>query len=749
LSEKFVEVGKSRPPIFAPEVVKGSVLHTEDLRLPNMLYAKFLLSPYAHAKIKRIDTSAAERLPGVVSIITHKDVPKVKYNSSHVPDAMTRVDEYVLSDKARFIGDRLAAVAARDPDIAEEALELIDVDYEELPFVLDPKEAMKPDAPKIHEDVDNNIALHLTNAWGDVKKGFEEADLIFEDEYYTQAAHPIPLEPQTCVAYYKSGKVEIWTSNQVPHRVLPKLSRIFNMPQSKIRIYQPHIGGAFGNKCGLSLEPVAILLSMKSGAPVMMELTGEEMFLTTSPRHPSFTKLKIGVKKDGTIISKEVKTVLDTGAYVSHGTGVLSAAVYSSFGITSLYKCPNHKMDGYCVYTNKVPSGAFRGYGNPQVTFPLESMLDTIAEELGLDPMDLRLKNAVREGDVDPISKIVIESCGLQECARRASDAIGWKMKRGIEEKGKGVGTAWLMLTSGVHPIMDETCGAFVKIFSDGTVVVTMSAPDLGQGIMTTVAQIAAEELGVSVKDVSVTRADTNQPVNRGTWASGTLYFTGQAVRLAAADARSQLLKKAAEILEVRAENLRIESGKIVAGEEPKKSASFEEVMKEVEGGEIIGKATYVPSVSSHIFGVVCAEVEVDVETGEVNPIQVVYAHDIGRAINPAIVKGQIEGSIIQGLGYALTECLVWGKRGEMLNRTFVDYKILTSRDVPKLVPILVETKDKTGPYDAKGVGEPPIMAIAPAIANAIYDAVGIRIKEIPITPEKVLEKIREKKSRT
>ncbi len=744
--EKFVEVGKDRPPIFAPYVVKGSVLHTEDLRFPNMLYGKFLLSPHAHARIKRIDTSAAEKLSGVVSVLTHKDAPKIRYNSSHMPDTMTRTDEYILADKVRYVGDRVAAVAARDPDIAEEALEMINVEYEELPAVLDHEEAMKPNAPLIHEDLPNNIALQLTNAWGDVNKGFEEADLIFEDEYYTPAAHPIPLEPQACAASYKSGKVDMWTCNQNPHRMLTKLSRIFSIPQSKFRIFQPHIGGAFGNKCGLSLEPITTLLSMKSGAPVMMELTGEEMFLTTSPRHPSFTRLKIGVKRDGTITSKEARTVIDTGAYISHGNGVLSVIVYGSFGITSLYKCPNHKMEGYCVYTNKVPSGAFRGYGNPQVTFPIESILDTIAEELRMDPMDLRLKNAVREGDADQMSKAVIKSCGLQECARKASEAIGWKRKRGKGKIGRGVGTAWLMLTCGAHPVMDETCGAQVKIFSDGTVKVTMSAPDLGQGIMTTVAQIAAEELGVSVNDVDVTRADTSQPVDRGTYASGTLYFSGETVRRAAGDARSQLLKEAAEVMEKRAESLQIINGKIMAKGKPKKSVSIGEVMKEVEGGEIIGKATYVPVASPPIFGVACAEVEVDAETGEVNPVQVVYAHDIGRAINPAIVKGQIEGGIIQGLGYALTEGLVWEtKTGEMLNPTLVDYKILTSRDVPKLVSILVGTKEPTGPYNAKGVGEPPLVAIAPAITNAIYDAVGVRIKEIPVRPEEVLERIREK----
>ncbi len=750
-SGKLSEVGKSRPTINAPYIVNGSAWYTADLKFSGMLYGKILRSPYPHAKIKRIDTTEAERLPGVVSVVTHKDAPKFRYNSSHSLEAIPK-DEYVLADKARFVGDKVAAVAAREKDIAEEALELIEVEYEELPAIYDPEEAMKPDAPKIHEYMGNNITTHLTNEWGDVKRGFEGADYIFEDEYSTQAAHPCPIEPHACISVYKSGKIEIWSGTQAPHRFLPKLSDIFGIPRNKVRIHQPFIGGGFGNKIDIYLEPVTTLLSMKSGAPVFMEFTHEEMLSTTFPRHPSVTKLKIGVKKDGAITSIQARTVIDTGAYATQGPGVLGAMVFSSKNLVSLYRKPNFKYDAYCVYTNKTPSGAFRGYGNPQTAFALESILDTIAEELGIDPIKLRIKNAISKGDTDPTTKLKIKSCGVIECAERAARVIGWKKRHRGWDKGKkrsGLGMAWMINISGVGRTMDETSSAEVKIRSDGKINLVISAVDIGQGIMTTTAQIAAEELGIQSKDVDVTRADTIQPVDRGTYASGGLYVTGEAVRRAAADAKRQLLKKAAWTLAEKVENLLIDGGKIRVRKKPKRGMSIGEAMKGVEGGEITGKSTFTPKSSAPSFGVAGAEVEVDVETGEVTPKVLVYAHDIGRAINPAIAEGQMEGGMVQGLGYALTEELIWDKKtGKMLNPRFVDYKILTARNLPKIVPVIVETGEPTGPYAAKGLGEPPLIPIAPAIANAIYDAVGVRVKQLPITPEKLLEGIKEKNSR-
>ncbi len=743
----FHEVGKSRPLITAPYLVDGSAWYTADLRFPNALHCKVLRSHLPHAKIKNIDISKAEKLPGVMYVATHKDVPKVKFNISHHPGAIPK-DEYVLSDRVRYVGDKVAAVAARDRDTAERALELIDIEYEELPSVFDPEKAMKPDAPRIHNNMEKNICTNFVNAWGDVEKGFKEADSIFEDEYYTQAAHPSPIEPHACISYYKSGKLEIWSSTQTPHRSLAKLSDIFGIPQSKIRIYQPYVGGGFGVKCDIILEPITAFLSLKTGAPVILELTREEVLTTTYSRHPSTTKLKIGVKKDGTITARQVKTVIDTGAYASQGPGVMAFMVYSCNSFTSLYKTPNLKIDGYCVYTNKPPAGAFRGYGNPQVAFAAESMLDTIARELGIDPIELRLKNVIQKGDIDPTTKFAIKSYGLQECAEKTARTIGWKEKRGnggVGIKRRGLGTAWLMHCTGVHPVMDETCSSEVKMYSDGKISVIMSAPDIGQGIMTTTAQIAAEELGVPLEDVDITRADTIQPFDKGTYASGGLYITGESIRRATADVKTKLLNKAALELDARVESLQIENGKIkVKG--TSKDVPISEIMKGVESGELIGKSTFVPISNAPNFGVVCAEVDVDVETGEVFPVKIVYAHDVGKAINPAIVKGQVESGIIQGIGFALTEDLIYDdKTGGILNPNFVDYKILTARDLPELVPIIVESQEPTGPYMAKGLGEAPIVAVAPAITNAIYDAVGVRIKKIPVSPEKLYQMISRK----
>ncbi len=740
------EVGKSRAKINAPYIVNGSARYAAEIKFPGMLHAKILRSPYPHAKIKMIDTTEAENLPGVVSVVTHKDAPKFMYNSSHNTSDAIPKDEYVLADKARFIGDKVAAVAARDSDTAEEALELIEVKYEELPAILDPRKAIEPDAPKIHEYKENNIAKQFTNEWGDIEKGFKEADIIFEDEYSTQAAHPSPIEPHACISYYKSGRLEIWSNTQAPHRFLPKLGNIFSIPRNKIRIRQPFIGGGFGNKIDSYLEPVTALLSMKSGAPVFMEYTRKELFSTTFPRHPSVIKLKIGVKRDGTVKSINVRTVIDAGAYATQSPGVLGSMVFGSKNITALYKTSNFKHDAYCVYTNKTPSGAFRGFGNAQGAFAIESILDTMAEELGIDPLELRLKNVIRKGDIDPASKLKIKSCGIGECAEKVARVISWKrhMREDKSKKRNGRGMAWVMNNSGVARTFDETSSAEVKIRSDGKINLVTSVVDIGQGIMTTTAQIAAEELGIQIKDVDVTQADTNQPADRGTYASGGVYITGEAVRRAAADAKRQLLKKAAWITGEKAKNLLIDRGKIKIMGKSKRSLSIDEVMKGVEGGEITGKSTFTPKSDAPVFGVAGAEVEVDVETGKVTPKILVYAHDLGKAINPAIAEGQMEGGMVQGIGYALTEELTWDRKtGKMLNQGFVDYKILNASDIPKIVTVIVETGEPTGPYMAKGVGEPPLIPIAPAIANAVYNAVGVRIKQLPITSEKLLKELK------
>ncbi len=710
-----------------------------------MLYGKVLRSPIAHARIKSIDTSRAERLRGVKAIITHSDVPKVLYNLSQHAEIRPR-DKLVLDKKVRYVGDEVAAVAAVDKDNAEAALELIEVEYEELPAVFDSEKSMEADAPKIHGG-ESNICAFFRKEWGDLEKGFKEADCIFEDTYKTQAAHATPIEPHGCIASYESGGLMIWTSLQAPHPFRNKISQIFGIPASKVRIITAYIGGAFGNKCDLLLEPIAVSLSIKTNSPVKLELTRKEAFYTTK-RHPSIVKLRTGIKRDGTITARLVNSIFVAGAYSSHTPGVSFAHVASSSSLVSLYKTPHFKAEVDAVYTNTPPSGAFRGYGNPQGAFPVELQLDQIAEELKIDPIELRLKNFIRAGDVNPATGSRIGSYGLNECIDKIKKEMSWDNKRkGKRElagvRRRGLGIAFLMHTSGVVGL-DETCSSLVRINSDGTVFIESAAVDLGTGSNTTIAQIVSDELSVKMNDVKITEeSDTTFLQDRGSYGSGTLYISGEAARRAAADAKGRLLRRASEILGVKVVNLFLENGCVLVRGKNKKRIPIGEIVKSMPGSELVGVSVYNPTVFPPFFGAQCAEVEVDTETGNVEVLRIAYTHDIGKAINPSIVEGQLEGGTAQGLGYALTEKLyINEKTGEYLNPNFTDYRIPHASEYPKIKVILVESKEDCGPFYGKGCGEACIVPTAPAVANAIFDAVGIRIKEIPITSELILREL-------
>lgn len=738
-------MGKSIPRVDALAKVTGRAKYVADIRLPGMLYGKILRSPLPHAKIKSIDTSQAWKLPGVEAIITHKDVPRVLYNSSQHAELRPR-DKYVLDDRVRHVGDDVAAVAAADKETAEAAIELIDVEYEELPAVFDPEEAIKPDAPKIHGG-EGNICAFFQKEWGDLEKGFKEADCIFEDSYKTQVTHATPMEPHGCLVSYDSGNLRIWTSIQAPHPFRNKLAKIFSMPSSKIRITNACIGGAFGNKCDLLLEPITIVLSMKTNKPVRTELTRKEAFYTTK-RHPSVVWVKTGVKRDGTLTARQVKSILGAGAYSSHTPGVAFAHGGSSSNMVTLYKTPNFKAEVHAVYTNTIPSGAFRGYGNPQGAFPVESQMDQIAEELKIDPIEFRLKNVIQIGDVNPATGNRVASSGLTECVEKVKKEMGWDGKMRKREragtKRRGLGIALLMHTSGVVGL-DETCSTLVRINPDGAVFVESAAVDMGTGAKTTIAQIVSEELGIDMKLVKITEeADTNYLQDRGSYGSGTLFISGEAARRAAADAKAQLLKAASKRLGADANDLSIEEGHIFVKSRPRKRVSIAEVAMSRPGNEIVGVSIYSPSNFAPFFGAQCAEVEVDIETGDIALLKIAYAHDIGKAINPAIVEGQLEGGTVQGLGYALTENLSLNeKTGSYLNPGFTDYRIPHAREYPNVKIILVESKEDTGPFSAKGCGEACLVPTLPAVANAVYDAVGLRFKEMPITSEKVLRELK------
>ena len=757
-AQKLSIVGKSVPRIDSLLKVTGRAKFTADLKLSNMLYAKIVRSSLSHAKIVKIDASEAEKLPGVVNVITHKDVPKKKFCAywRETKDiGRLRADEYVLQDIARFVGDRIAAVAAVDEETAENALELIKVEYEPLPAVFDPEEAIKPSAPEIHEGVERNIVAHISMSRGNIDEGFNQADYIFEDTYKLPIQNPCPMEPHACLAHFDpfTEKLTVWSTTQGVFNLRWSLSYIFDLPINKVRVIQPYIGGGFGGKNPVLDEPVAALLSMKTGRPVMLAYSKYEDLACARRRHAVVIKLKVGVKKDGAVIAKQMTAILDKGAYCDAGPKVANTLGHRWL---MLYPAPHMKYDGYVVYTNKSPATSMRGFGTPQQTFAWESMLDEIAEKLGIDPLEFRLKNLVRKGDIDPYSGQIIESCGIQECIRRGAESIGWNRRRELPvqtgTKRRGIGMACGTHNTGVWPYVFETAGATVILNEDGTVNLITGIVEIGQGSNTVFAQICAETLGVSLEDVNVVEnPDTNlAPYDVGTHSSRCTHIGGNAVKAAAEDAKQQILEVAAKILNANRDELEIENGKIFVKSNRERATTVRDVaLKAIHGEDphqIIGKATYHPSSMAPPFLAQFAEVEVDIETGQVKVLRVVAAHDVGKAINPMLVEGQVEGGIAMGLGYALHEELMLNERtGQYLNTTLTDYKILHFSDMPEAKVIIVESNEPTGPYGAKGVGEPAMVGIAPAVANAIYNAVGIRIRELPITPDKVLKALRNK----
>jgi len=754
-------VGRSLPRIEAAEKATGLAKYVADLQFPGMLYAKVLRSPYAHARINRISIEQAERLGGVKAIITHKDVPKVRYNSAFAVERyaptqnVPRIeDQYILNDKVRYVGEAVAVVAATEEETAERALGLIDVDYEELPPILDFEEAFKRDSPRIH-DVENNVATYgkpIVFEYGDIAKGFAEADFVFEEKYKTSVQQQCPLEPHASIASYDtSGILTIWSSTQGPFMLRKLLSRALNMPLYRVRVIQPYVGGGFGAKTEMcENEPFSALLSIKTRRPVKLTYTRMEEFCATRTRHPMSMSLMVGVKKDYLLSAIKAKALVGAGAYASHGP-LVTSVIGST--LTRLYRCPNVRYEGYLVYTNTPVAGAFRGYGGPQGYFALECHMDAVARALGMDPLQFKLKNAVGQGDIDRGTGWTITSDGLRECAEKGAERIGWgKLRRQTGTRRRGVGMAWVMWESGGRPHGVELSSVIVKMNEDGKATVLTGCPEIGTGTLTAIAQIVAEELGIRMEDTHVpTTVDTfYSPFDQGISATRSTYVIGEAAKRAAEEARTQLKKHASKLLSVQEDDLEIREGRIYSRMQPEKKTTVAEVARTFQylssgAATIIGRCSYEPSGNAPPFAVHFAEVEVDIETGEVDILRIVAAHDVGKSINPYMVEAQIEGGIAQGIGYALyEELLVNKKTGITLNPNFLDYKVPTSVDIPEIDIIIVESNDPTGPFGAKGVAETGTVPVAAAIANAVYDAIGVRIKELPVTPEKIARALQE-----
>ncbi len=762
MKEELSVVGKRLPRWAAGEKATGTAKYTVDIKLPGMLVGKVLRSPYPHARIKKIDKSKAEKLPGVEAVITWDDVPHKLFNPNKLdlinyhPEGELK-DMYVISNKARFVGDAIAAVAAVDEATAEEALYLIKADYEILPAVFDPLEAMKPGAPIVHDFAKNNISLHMKFpvAWGNVEQGFKDADVVVEETFRTAKNHICQLEPCSCVASFDaSGRLTVWSPSQHPFLHRRKMAELFDMPEGMVRWITPHVGGAFGKYGSFCAEPICVALAKKTGKPVKIEYSREEDFFATERRQRYVVTGKIGVKKDGTITALEENFIVDGGAYFTHNNTTTGVHMGSFVG---LYRCPNVAAEGDCVYTNEPPTGGVRGYGNHEGTCILEQLVDLAAHKIRMDPVDLRLKNVKHAGDPSSTG-LPMETCSFEECIRIGMERIGWKEKRARHKKNGnkryGIGMAIMMDVSGANPFNLQRRNVYLKFNEDGSVNLIVGSGEIGQNLMGTLAQIAAETLGVTYDDIHIVTGDTDSTMfDHGHHASGGCYQIGNAVVMAAKEAKKQLLERAAKKLEVSSDGLEIKNRQIYVKTDPQKGVSVGEITKDAiynfqgEHLNISAKGSFSPTENPPPFAVVFTEVEVDIETGVVRVLKVLYVNDSGKVINPTTLEGQLEGAIVQSIGYVLTEdYIVNNKTGALESNNYNTYKIPSALDIPDVEVLLYEEQPvPSGPFGAKGGAQGAMVAVTPAIANAIYDAIGVCITDMPATPEKILAALKHK----
>ena len=764
VSTELSIVGKAERKVDAVKLVTGKPAYVDDIELRDMLHGRLLTSPHAHAIIRDIDVSEARALPGVHAVLTYKDIQRVPYTTAGQswPEPGPH-DQYSLDYIVRFVGDRVAAVAAETAEIAEQALKLIKVDYEVKPAVLDPRKAMHPDAPRIHpepesyriHDASRNIAAHLHAEVGDVERGFAESDLIVEGEYIVPQVQQTPIENHIVITYWdEDDRLVVRTSTQVPYHVRRIIAPVIGLSPRRIRVIKPRIGGGFGVKQEVLLEDICALLTLATDRPVKLEYSRAEEFRSSRSRHPQIIRMKTGVMRDGTLVANSMKLIANTGAYGGH-----SLTVQSNTGSKTLplYPCPNILFDADVVYTNLPPAGAFRGYGVPQGAFALESHMDEVARQLGMDALELRRKNWIKEGEELPFAKAlgegkegydqVIQSCGLPQCLQIVEERLNWKERRGKGGKGRyrrGVGVALAMHGTAIAGL--DMAGASIKLNDDGSFNLLVGATDIGTGSDTVIAQIVAETLGVRVEDIIIHSSDTDfTPFDTGAYASSTTYISGGAAKKAAEQARAQILAVAGSMLKANAETLTLKDRVITApnGNTVTVSQVALHSLHVENQQQIMATASWMSYESPPPFAAQGAEVEVDTETGVVRVLRAISAIDAGRVINPITAEGQIEGGATQALGYGICEEMVYDANGAMLTTNLSDYRIFSAPDMPEMETYIVETSDPFGPFGAKAIAEIPIDGMAPAVANAVADALGLRIRQIPLTPERVLRAIR------
>jgi xanthine dehydrogenase molybdenum-binding subunit len=734
--------------------VTGAAQYAGDIQLPGMLHARTLRCKVAHANIRRIDTTRALALAGVKAVLTHENVPRVLHaGSPHPRSSSLAADQYILDRKVRYWGEGVAVVAATTEEIAEAALDLIEVDYKPLPAVFTVEDALAPGAPLLHEvgPGGNLVIPPFRVTRGDVERGFGEADLIVEGEYEGGRPTPAYMEPNVCVCQWDgNGRLTVQLSTQTAFMVRGIMAEVLGLPLHQVRVLVDHMGGGFGAKQDLfQSEFLCALLARQTRRPVRLEYTREETFLGGRSRHPAKVWLKQGFRKDGSITARQARLVFNSGAYGSHGPGV---TIVGTSSLTSLYRCDNVDLEGRCVYTNSPIAGAYRGYGVVQAYYALDIQLEEAAQQLGMDAAELKLKNAVSAGDLAPSGHSIVGH-GLEDCIRRGMHEVNWPALRAAPRQARGaLRTGWgmgcEMHGSSAYPGIKEQGNAIVKLNEDGTAVLMTGTAGLGTGAHTALAQIVAEELGLNFEDVHVVHGDTDVvPWDIGAFASHTTYMGGRASQMAAAEVKRQLLARAAELLQSPPDQLRICGGLITAIDSARSITVHDAVAarKGVPAAQFVGTATYHPT-KSYSFAAHFVQVQVDTETGQISVLQVVPVHEIGKVIHPVAAAGQIEGGIQQGIGHTLYEDYqIDLKTGRSLNANFVDYKMPLAMDMPPIRTVILETApDPGGPFGAKGVGEDPIIAIGPAIANAVFDAIGVRFRHYPIKPEQVLQALQQ-----
>ncbi|MEW5985202.1 MAG: molybdopterin cofactor-binding domain-containing protein [Chloroflexota bacterium] len=773
ISQRAV-VGKPEVKVDAVKLAKGNPAFVDDVEMRGMLYAKLLTSPHAHARILDIDDREALALPGVRAVIHYKNIQRVKYASGgqSYPNPPP-YDQVSFDHKVRYVGDRVAAVAAESLEIAEEALQRIHVTYEALPAVFDENEAIQPGAPVIHDEDDTegihdpgrNVVHHIHAERGNVEQGLAEADFVFEHTYTVHQVQQAPIEPHVAISWWDSDeRLVIRTSTQVPFHVRRMVAPLLGLPVSRIRVIKPRIGGGFGVKQEMLIEDIVGHLTIATGRPVRLELTRSEEFRSSRTRHPQTITYKTGVMADGTLHSMLMRVIGNTGAYGTHGLTVQT--VTGLRGLSS-YNCPHRQFDCLVVYTNLPVPGAYRGYGGPQALFALENHVDEIAHALKMDPIEFRRKNWVQAGDTLAIAPYlgegekktvvvepIIQSCGLHECFEQGMKAIGWERKadphwRTVPGKPylrRGLGAAMCMHGTAI-PSLDMG-GASIKINDDGSFNVLVGATDLGTGADTVLAQIAAEVLGVALKDIIIYSSDTDMtPFDTGAYASSTTYISGTAVQKAAEQVADQIKERAALLLGLDDwRDIRLAGRQAIASDG--RAVSIEKIalhsLHQDRQRQIMATASYVSMESPPPFAGQFAEVEVDTETGQVTVTKLVMAVDAGVPINPVTASGQVEGGMTQALGYGHCEEMVYDEDGRLLNDRFGPYHLYRADEMPWLKVILVQTHEPSGPFGAKAIAEIPKDGVAPAVANAIFDATGVRIRRIPFTPQRVYQALRQ-----